>query len=141
MLLCQELEFEIQDLEDSYPALCASRDLPHTNTDTHTDNGNDTDTHYGALGVNGTMGESMVVAGEAEAQIDGGDDGDGDGSKGLEVGSNGSHRENGEETDSLSLSLVVETDSSPDTDTAATAEILRKERQLLISRVKVRTHL
>lgn len=114
-------------------------------TDTHTDNGNDIDTHYGVPGVNGTMEESMVVAGEAEAQTDGGDDDDGDGSKGLEVGSNGSHRENGEETDSLPLSmsqsLVVETDSSTDTDTAANAEILRKERQLLISRVKVRTPL
>ena len=99
-------------------------------TDTHTDNGNDTDTHYGVPGVNGTMEESMVVAGEAEAQTDGGDDDDGDGSKGLEVGSNGSHRENGEETDSQPLSLsqplVVVTDDSTDTDTAATAEILRK---------------
>ena len=100
----------------------------------------------------------MVVVG-ARAEVDrhghGDEDGDSKGSSGsvgdvgeggeLEVGSNGSHRENGEETDSLPLSmsqsLVVETDSSTDTDTAANAEILRKERQLLISRVKVRTPL
>ena len=98
----------------------------------------------------------MVVVG-ARAEVDrhghGDEDGDSKGSSGtvgdvgeggeLEVGFNGSHRENGEEIESLPLplSLVVETDSSTDTDTAANAEILRKERQLLISRVKVRTPL